>query len=301
MSISFSTIPPDLKIPLFYAEFDNSQAGATVPSKRALILGQAIGVAGGTPTPAWVASPADAAAQFGAASQLAAEVAAYRANDPATELWAMPYADAVASVGAAGAVTFGGAATAPGVIPLRVGGVSVATAVAAGDSATAATAKVLATMQGTPDLPVSPTGSTATLTLTARNKGTLGNSIPISLAYYGARGGEAMPPGLTCTITPMSGGAGDPDLSGLAAAIAAMEFDFIVSPWTSGAELAATTAMMNDRTGRWSYKAARYGHVFSAKQDTAANLLSIGATLNDPHLSILGTYGSPTPDYVWAA
>ena len=29
--------------------------------------------------------------------------------------------------------------------------------------------------------------------------------------------------------------------------------------------------------------------------------LTFGSTLNDPHLSVLGTYGSPTPDYVWAA
>jgi phage tail sheath gpL-like len=58
---------------------------------------------------------------------------------------------------------------------------------------------------------------------------------------------------------------------------------------------------MNDQTGRWSYKTAKYGHVFTARQDTAANLLTFGNTLNDPHLSVLGTYGSPTPDYVWAA
>jgi phage tail sheath gpL-like len=207
----------------------------------------------------------------------------------------MPYADAAASVAASGSVAFAGTATAPGVIPLRVGGVSVATAIAAGRHGNGGSG------QATPSLPVTPTGASGTLTLTAANKGTLGNSIPISMAYYGARGGEAMPPGLTYTITAMSGGSGDPDLSGLAAAIAAMEFDFIVSPWTSGAELAATTAMMNDQTGRWSYKAALYGHVFTAKQDTAANLLTFGDTHNDPHLSILGTYGSPTPDYVWAA
>ncbi len=301
MTVSFSTIPPDLKIPLFYAEFDNSMAGANLPNQRALIFGQAIGAGGGTPSPVWVSSPAAAASQFGAASQLAAEVAAYRANDPATELWTMPYADAAASVAASGSVAFAGTATAPGVIPLRVGGVSVATTIAAGDTAAAAAAKVLATMQATPSLPVAPTGSSGMLTLTAANKGTLGNSIPISMAYYGARGGEVMPPGLTYTITAMSGGSGDPDLSGLAAAIAAMDFDFIVSPWTSAAELAVTTAMMNDTSGRWSYKAALYGHVFTAKQDTAANLLAFGNTLNDPHLSVLGTYGSPTPDYVWAA
>lgn len=119
----------------------------------------------------------------------------------------MPYADAAASVAVTGAVAFGGQATAPGVIPLRIGGMSIATAVAAGDNATATAAKVLATIQGTPSLPVTATGNTGTLALTAANKGRLGNTIPISLAYYGPRGGEVMPPGLTCNITPMSGGA----------------------------------------------------------------------------------------------
>jgi phage tail sheath gpL-like len=84
MTVSFSTIPPDLKIPLFYAEFDNSMAGANLPNQRAVILGQAIGAGGGTPSPVWVSSPAAAAAQFGAASQLAAMVAAYRAKPSAS-------------------------------------------------------------------------------------------------------------------------------------------------------------------------------------------------------------------------
>ena len=35
----------------------------------------------------------------------------------------------------------------------------------------------------------------------------------------------------------MSDGSGRPDLSGLAAAIAAMEIDFIVSPWSAAAKL----------------------------------------------------------------
>lgn len=212
----------------------------------------------------------------------------------------MPYADAAAGVAATGAVAFGGQATAPGVIPLRIGGVSIATPVEAVDNAAAA-ATMLGAIEATPSLPVTATGNTGTLALTTTNKDSLGNTISISLAYYGPRGGEVMPPGLTCTITPMSGAAGVPNLSGLAAAIAAMEFDFIVSPWTAPAELAAATAMTNDTTGRWSYKAGKYGHVFAAKQDTAANLLTFGDSLNDPHLSVLGTYGSPTPDYVWAA
>ncbi len=37
MSTSFSTIPPDLKIPLFYAEFDNSRAWANQLNQRGAI------------------------------------------------------------------------------------------------------------------------------------------------------------------------------------------------------------------------------------------------------------------------
>jgi phage tail sheath gpL-like len=220
------------------------------PYQRTLILARAIGRAMARRRGCGVSSQA-AASQFGAASQLAVEVTAYRANDPAIKLWTMPYSDAAASVAASGSAAFAGTATAPSH--------SASTACLSprrSRQAIRARRQRLrsATMQATPNLPVTPTGSSGTLTLTAANKGTLSNSVPISMAYYGAHRGEA-DASLTHTITAMSGG-GDPDLSGLTTA---MDFDFIVSPWTSGAESAATTAMMNDTSGRWSYVCGETG------------------------------------------
>ena len=52
--------------------------------------------------------------------------------------------------------------------------------------------------------------------VTARHKGENGNDIDIRVNYYA---GEMTPPGLTCAITAMTGGSGNPDTT---TAIAAM-------------------------------------------------------------------------------
>lgn len=38
MSISFNNIPANVRVPLFYAEMDNSQAGYFTQNKRTLLL-----------------------------------------------------------------------------------------------------------------------------------------------------------------------------------------------------------------------------------------------------------------------
>ena len=221
MSISFSTIPPDLKIPLFYAEFDNSQAGANQPNQRALILGQAIGAGGGTPAPVWIASPADAASEFGAASQLAAEVAAYprqRSGNRAMDHALRGRGGIGGGVGLSDVRRHGDRAWRHPVARRRRAG-------GRGGCGRrhARRRRRRRSWQRCKARRACRSIRSAARRRSRSRRATMarsGNSIPISLAYYGARGGEVMPPGLTCTITPMSGGAGDPDLSGLAAAIA---------------------------------------------------------------------------------
>jgi len=43
MSIGFSNIPADLRVPLFYAEMDNSAANSASSTMRRLIVGQVNG------------------------------------------------------------------------------------------------------------------------------------------------------------------------------------------------------------------------------------------------------------------
>ena len=311
MGINFNYIPPNLRVPLFYAEFDNTQAGNSQPVQRALIIGQATTTVPATPVPTFVPSVAWAQQAYGAGSQLANQIAAYRANDPVGEIWALALPDAASSTAATGTVAIAGTATANGTLFLYVGGGPtasgamndlVAVGVTSGQTATQVGANIAAAITAQYGLPVSAVNSAGTVTLTALNKGTLGNDIPITLNYLGARGGQTTPAGLTVTITGMSGGATDPTITSLATWLGTAPFDAIVNPWANSTALGVTTSLLADATGRWSYSAQVYGHAISAKRDTVANLQTLGASFNDQHLTILGVnVNSPTPAWVWAA
>ncbi len=305
--VPFATIPPNLRVPLFYAEFDNSQAGVSQPVQRRLIIGQA--TTSVPAVPVYVQSASWAASTFGARSQLAARVAAYMANDPVGEVWALPLADAASSAAASCTVTITGTASAAGTLWLYVGAgptpvsnvaAPITVGVTAGDTATVIATNVAAALTAATYAPVTAAAAAGVVTLTAANKGTLGNAIPVVLNYLGAEGGQSVPAGVTVAITAMTGGATDPSLSTIATILGSQSFDFIASPYSDSVSLGFTTAMMNFTSGRWSYARALYGGVFTAHADTVANLLTYGASLNDPHLTDLAVnQASPTPPWIW--
>ena len=304
--IPFANIPSNVRVPFFYAEFSNVAAGGTVPNQRRLIIGQTINAVAAVPT--YVPSLAWAQATFGARSQLAAQIAAYRANDATGELWALPLADGSGATAATGTIAVTGTATANGTlwiyagcVPGQSGAVSpIQVGVSSGDTATVIAGNIATAMAAAPYLPFTAAAATGTVTLTAANKGTLGNDIPIVLNFLGAEGGQATPAGVTIAITAFTGGATDPSLSTIATILGNQAFDFIYSAYSDATSLGDTTAMMNDATGRWSFNQALYGGVFTAHSDTVANLLTYGALLNDQHLTVLGVnQASPTPPWIW--
>lgn len=298
-SISFATIPQDLRVPLFYAEFDNSRAGPSVYPQRSLLIGQATAVL--SETLRYVSSAEEVASLCGAGSMIARMMAAYRANDQLGEVWILPLQDEAAGVAATGTVAITGTASAAGTLALYVGGKRVPVAVASGGTATAVGAAIAAAVTADTSLPVTASATTGTVTLTAKNKGTLGNAIDIRVNYAGTAGGEATPAGLTVTITAMASGANDPDLAGLDAILGDEEFDFICAPWTTSTALNAMRDLMSDSAGRWSYTRQTYGHVWASARDTAANLITLGQGRNDQHVSIVGVHDSPSCPVQWAA
>jgi phage tail sheath gpL-like len=310
-NIAFNYIPPNVRVPLFYAEFDNTQAGVSQPVQRALIIGQATATVPSTPVPTYIPSVAWAQNAYGAGSQIANEIAAYRANDTVGEIWALALPDAGGSTAATGTIVVGGPATANGTLFLYIGGgptnsgaanALVQVGVTSGQASTAIATAIAAAINAQYGLPVSASVSTSTVTLTALNKGTLGNDIPIGLNYLGARGGQSTPAGVTITITQMASGATDPSLASIATWVGAAGFDFILNPYSNATALGYTSALLSDATGRWSYAAQVYGHCFSAKRDTVANLQTLGGTLNDQHLTVLGVNSNSfTSAWVWAA
>ena len=100
------------------------------------------------------------------------------------------------------------------------------------------------------------------------------------------------------TITAMAGGATDPDIAAAITAIGDEEFDFIIHPYSTTSNLDTLKIEMNDSTGRWSYARQIYGHTYTAKRDTLANLQAFGVTRNDQHATIASfEQGKPKP--VW--
>ena len=107
MTIPFKQIPSNLRVPLFYAEVDNSQANTSTANQRALIIGQITSAGAATPNvPVISQGIADAKTQGGQGSLLAQMTYTYRQNDSFGEVWYLPLADDPAAVAASGSIAF---------------------------------------------------------------------------------------------------------------------------------------------------------------------------------------------------
>ncbi|UQY45068.1 phage tail sheath subtilisin-like domain-containing protein [Mixta hanseatica] len=288
MSVSFPTIPSNLRVPLFWAEMDNSEANTTQDSGPALLIGLA-NTGSSIPTNQLTIMPSASLAGkvTGRGSQLARMVAKYRAIDPFGELWVIAV-DEPEGEAATATVTITGTAQASGTLSLYVSSTRVQAAVVTGDAPEAVASTLAAAINANADLPVTATAAAGAVTLTARHKGLTGNDIPLMMNYYGTVGGETMPDGVSVAITAMSGGTGAPDLSDTVAAMGDEPFDFIGSPFSDSASLATLALEMNDSSGRWSYARQLYGHVYTAKIGTLSDLVSFGDTMNNQHITVAG-------------
>jgi phage tail sheath gpL-like len=303
MPISFSQIPANWRMPLYWVEVDASKAGLPINRLPTLLVGvKRTASPGVVNVPVPVASQAQADALFGRGSQLAGMFKAYFANNWAGEVWALPVAEG--STAASGTITFSGTATASGTIHLYIGGRHVAVPVASGDAfgavATAAKAAIDADLDsyvtcGTP--------AGGAITLTAREKGTYGNDIRLTDSYYGAVGGEIVPAGITIVHVQPTSGAGDPTFTTAISNLGENQVEYVCLPFTDSTSLTAwETEFGFSDTGRWGFIRQLYGHLFSANRDTYANQLTFGAGRNSPQLSVLGVeVTSPSPRWEWAA
>lgn len=304
MPISYNSIPSSLRLPLFWAEVDPSQAGTFQNYQRALVLGFK-NTAGVMPadTLERIASRDGVRVRAGRGSQLALMAEAWFKNNLFDEVWFMGIDAPSAGTAATGTIEVTAAATASGVINLYIAGQKVAVNITAGDTVGTIATAIKNACDAAVDLPVTATVDTATVTLTARHKGTDGNFIDIRHSYLGSLGGEVLPTGVAMTITAMASGAGVPDLTDALAALGDQEFDTVVIPWTDTTTLNAVDAEWDHvgDNGRWSWMRQIYGHVYTAKDGTVGALQSFGAARNGAHVTCWGYNGSPTPFWERAA
>lgn len=232
-NVSFEQIPGSTRTPGVYVEFNARLAVRSLPAnrQRLRLVGQrrtSGTVAALVPTQLF--SDADAAAYFGAGSQLHLMARAALKANPYVDLHAIALDDAGASTAASGTITIAGTATSSGRLIARIGAVDVACVITTGDAAAAVATALNAALAAVPDLAVTAAVAGAVVTLTARNKGAAGNDIKVAARWDTAAG-------LTATVVAMAGGTGNPDIAAALAVLQPAGDQLLVMPYTDTANL----------------------------------------------------------------
>lgn len=298
MSLSFNAIPLNIRTPGQYIEFDNSRALQGLPAIRhkILVIGQRLTagtVAAGVPSR--ILSAAQAEDAFGRGSMLSAMLAALKAANTYTECWAVAQDDNNAGVAATGTITLAGSPTEAGTLTTYIGGQQVQIPVASSATVAALATALAAAVNADTSLPVTATALGGVVTLTARHKGEVGNSLDVRLNYYS---GERTPKGLTTTVVPLGSGTANPDVQGAITAIGDEQYHSLVMPYTDTSNLGKIEALLATRFGPLVQKE---GHAFAAAAGSHGTITTLGGARNSPHLTIMGAGKSPSPTYVWAA
>jgi len=296
--MDISQVPVNWLVPGRYFQIQSS-GGVYTPGGRSLMVGQRRST-GEAPALRLdlVTSPAQATALYGVDSMLASMAAVWFKNHPFGELWCLPLDDLPAGVAASGTITISGTATQSGLLDVYIGGVRTRTAVTSGQTAAQIATAVTATIN-VGGVPVTASAAGAVVTLTARHKGTLGNSIDLRLNYYGQVSGERTPPGLTVGFIDMAGGAGDPDIAPVLALIGDNPWPYLCIPYTDGASVAAIHAAYD---ARYHALSMAYGQVFSGRTGSINELVAwAAATAESRYLSVQGAYRLPSPPWLLAA
>ncbi|WP_245263343.1 phage tail sheath subtilisin-like domain-containing protein [Azorhizobium doebereinerae] len=297
MTISFDEIPYDWLKPGTYVEAKAiyDQAGAVPYPARTLLVVQQTGGIALPLTIHRITRPEQGTTLFGTGSVGEDMVAAYKKVNRTSDVYAIGVPDDATGIAAVGTYTFAGTATTAGPLPLYVGNERIKLAVASGATAAVVATAAAAAINAVTTLPVTAAANTGVVTLTSRHKGEVGNGYSLKVAM---REGDSIPTGLTATIAAMSGGANNPDITDVLDVIAAQWWTDIVVPWDDATTLAA---LAEDFALRFQAMGKKDAHGYVGSRGTFGQLTTKGALTNSPHLSIIGTQGSASPPWVWAA
>lgn len=300
--VDFTQIPANLRAPGVYVEVTNilAQSGLSQLNTRILVVGQRLStgtVAEGVPT--LVTSKQQAVTFFGRGSMLANMFATLFDNNPFTEKWAVALDDDAAGTAASGTLTITGPATASGTINLYVDGVRVQCAVTSGDVQNTIATNLAAAINANEDLPVTANAATNVVTVTARNKGAVSNTIDMRLNYRGVQGGETTPSGVSIAIVQLTGGATNPDIATAINVLPDEIYNFWLVPYIDTTNL---VAVYEELQSRWSALRQLDGFAMTAAKGSVSTLTTLGSNYNSQFLSILDAgFNSPTPPHIFAS
>lgn len=304
MTVPFHQIPSALRVPLFYAELDASQANTATEVQRTLLIGQITAAGQATPNIPVLCSSADGARLLAGDGSILAQMAeAYRANDPAGEMWLLPLQDDPTAVAQVQGLTYSGAITSAGTISLYIGGTPIPIAVTAGSTLAQAAAATAAAINANVKLSITAAvdgANPARVLLTAKNAGAISNP-SVQFNARGLGGGEQLPAGLAVAIAVVTAGQVNPVLTTALANLGDMPFDFIANSLNDLTSIAAVSVLLNDVTGRWSWQQQLFGHAYVVVGGSLGSLATFGAALNDQHLTVIGKTGISATNWVMLA
>lgn len=213
----------------------------------------------------------------GANSQFAQAYRAVRQVNEISRVDGIVLDDNGSGVDATGNVTFTGTATANGEIIVSVGSElnrSYTVVVADTDTADDVGAVLETLINADTEAPVTASNASGVVTLTAVNAGTLGNDLGIAVSL------SLTVPGISNTVTAMTGGAGDPVLTNVFDVIGDTRYQSVIWPYW-----ADTSEVRTLLDGRWNVNnAVRDGVAFTSSVDSEANHISRLGALNSQTL-----------------
>lgn len=299
--VSFNLVPADIRTPGQYIEIDNSKAyrGLSGIPTKVLIIGQKLASGTQAPLVPVLITRADQARKyFGIGSQLSHMLEKFLNANSYTPVYAIAQVDEGTGVAAAGAVTFAGPASAAGTLNFYIGGRRVRTLVTAAQTTAQTATAFAAAINANTELPVVAAVdgvNTSKVNITARHKGEVGNTINLRFNYYQD---QALPAGLTATITAMTGGTGNPDVEDVLDVIGDEWYTDFVMPYTDSSNI---VAMEEELTERFGPLKMIDGHLYTGYYASHASLVAYGQTRNNPHCTTMGGNKLPTPPYEFAA
>lgn len=292
--VTFNSLPEQVRVPFVYGEFDPSGAmqGLALMPYTVLLVGQMLSTGKATPFEPFRPTSKQAGDEMaGRGSQLAQMIAAYLEANPVTKMMAIALPDSDSGVAATGGINISGTVVSSAPLCLYVGGIKVQASAPLNALGSEIASRLCAAINANYDLPVTARNEGSSLVLTAKNVGENGNDIDLRLSYYD----EKIPQGLDITLVKMSGGAGNPDVAEAIASMGDTQYHLIAWPFLDKASLAELRAEMSDR---WNPLRQIDGQAVVVKAGTFGQVTTFATPLNDKHLSVVPSEGSPTLPWV---
>jgi phage tail sheath gpL-like len=312
MSISFNNIPDTIRTPGAYAEVDNSRAlqGLAQNPHKVLILGQKLSTGSAAFDQLIAITQNDMGdGFFGAGSVLARMCSKFKDNNPNTELYAMCIGSGIAGAAAGGSIIFsemldGDVCSGTGTIYMMINGKEFNHAYVSDETPAQLALHFKSMINSDDNGPLQADVTGASLYLSAKQSGTLGNYINVRFNYYE---GQSVPPtfsgvGVVSAMyshyVSMNGGSVDPDLGDAWAVIENEQFQYIIQPYIDAANL---TEIEDELATRFTALEDQQGHGYTAVRGTQASCTTLGNSRNAPHNTIIGANDSPMCPEEWAA